>query len=314
MSSVAGWMVAARGSEWTMSPFSNSVTAMPARPSIRATMSPTGPPPAMITAGGICTEHLFGGDRGLGRHHFLHGADPSRMGEVEDDAVGVLVFHLVIGVRIVVGAAHIVRAPGRHHLLGRCVEIVDQHAEMNEAIMDRRKTGHFAGELEQGDIDGAVGHVKPDAGAAGNRHAERLLKEFRGLFGVRDREGDVTKTGGHGELLLEGSNLDRKIPPRLRSQAGRKNRLRGAKAFPDQVGPTLLSSPGLTGSRACPTSAPIKWSKSETSDFDWRSSKQRPWILDCPVKPGNDTGGSTSSKHAPCARFGVAALPIIPRT
>src|ERR1700730_6472213 len=160
---------------------------------------------------------------------------------------------------------------------------------MNETIMARRKTRHFAGELEQGHIDGAVGHVKPDAGAAGNRHAERLLKEFRGLFGVWNRDGDVTKTGSHGELLLEESNLDRKIPPRLRSQAGRENRLRGVKAFPDQVGPTLLSSPGLTGSRACPTSAPIKWSKSETSDFDWRSSNHRPGILDCPVKPGNDT-------------------------
>src|ERR1700730_2217112 len=73
---------------------------------------------------------------------------------------------------------------------------------MNETIMARRKTGHFAGELEQGDIDGAVGHVKPDAGATGNRHAERLLKEFRGLFGVRDRDGDVTKPGSHGELLF----------------------------------------------------------------------------------------------------------------
>src|ERR1700730_10541840 len=203
MSSVAGWMVAARGSEWTMSPFSNRVTGMPARPSIRATMSPTGPPPAMITAGGICTEHLFGGERSLGRHNFLHGADPARMGEVEDDAVGVLVFHLIIGVRIVVGAAHVVRAAGSHHLLGRCVEIVNPHAEMNEAIMAERKTGHFAGKLQQRHIDGAVGHVKPDAGAPGNRHAERLLKEFRGLFGVRNRDGDVTKTGGHGEVLFE---------------------------------------------------------------------------------------------------------------
>src|ERR1700730_8262341 len=74
---------------------------------------------------------------------------------------------------------------------------------MNETIMARRKTRHFAGELEQGHIDGAVGYVKPDAGAAGNRHAERLLKEFRGLFGIRNRDGDVTKTGGHGDLLFE---------------------------------------------------------------------------------------------------------------
>src|SRR5215467_15644707 len=176
MSSVAGWMVAARGSEWTMSPWSSSVTAIPARPSIRATISPTGPPPTMITARDIWRgpENLFGGDRGFGRHNFLHGAHPARMGEVEDDAVGVLIFDLVIGVWIVVGAAHVIGAAGSHDLLCRLVEIVDPHAEMNEAIIAGGKTRHFAGELKQGDVDSAVGHVKSDAGAAGNRHAERL--------------------------------------------------------------------------------------------------------------------------------------------
>src|SRR6266849_7338216 len=173
-------MVAARGCEWTMSPWSNSVTAMPARPSIKATMSPTGPPPAMATAGGdgFGTENLFGGDRGVGRHHFLHGADPARVGEIENDAVGVLIFDLVIGVWIVVGAAHVMGAAGSHHLVGRFVEIVHPHAEMNETIMAGPEPGHFAGKLEQRHVDGAVGHVKSDTGAAGNPHAERLLKEF----------------------------------------------------------------------------------------------------------------------------------------
>src|SRR5215467_1952299 len=176
ISSVAGWMVAARGCEWTMSPWSNSVTAMPARPSIKATTSPTGPPPAMTTAGDdwFGTESLCGGDRAAGRHNFFHGADPASMGEIEDDAVGVLVFDLVIGVWIVVGAAHVIGAAGSHDLLCRLVEIVDPHAEMNEAIIAGGKTRHFAGELKQGDVDSAVGHVKSDAGAAGNRHAERL--------------------------------------------------------------------------------------------------------------------------------------------
>src|SRR5215470_16646860 len=206
MSSVAGWMVAARGSEWTMSPRSNSVTAMPARPSIRATMRPTGPPPAMITAGHIWRgtqdlTHLFGGDRGLGRHHFLYGADPASMGEIKNDAVGVLIFDLVVSVRIIVGAAHVIGTAGGQDLLCRLVKIVDPHAEMNEAIMAGRKARNFAGELEQSDVDGAVGHVKSDAGASGNCHAECLLKEFRGLFGVRNRDGDMTKTGSHGKLL-----------------------------------------------------------------------------------------------------------------
>src|SRR5580704_17114549 len=46
----------------------------------------------------------------------------------------------------------------------------------------------------------------------------------------------------------------------------------------------------LDRSRACPTSVLNEGSKSEVSDFDWRSSKHRPWLLDSPVKPGNDTG------------------------
>src|ERR1700730_15119927 len=37
--------------------------------------------------------------------------------------------------------------------------------------------------------------------------------------------------------------------------------------FSIRLTPTMLSSPGLSG----------------------RSSKHRPWLLDCPVKPGNDT-------------------------
>src|SRR6266446_3919072 len=203
ISSVAGWIVAARGCEWTMSPWSNSVTAMPARPSIKATMSPTGPPPAISTAGDdwFGTGNLFGGDRGVGGHDFLHGADPARVGKIEDDAVGVLIFDLIIGVWIVVGAAHVVGAARRHHLLGGFVETIHPHAEMNEAIMAGRETGHFAGKLEQRHINGAVRHVKPDAGTARNLHAERLHKEFRGLFGVRNRNGDVTEAGGHGKLL-----------------------------------------------------------------------------------------------------------------
>src|SRR6266849_9172929 len=41
-------MVAARGCWWTMSPLSHTVTSTPARPRMRPTMSPTGPPPAMM--------------------------------------------------------------------------------------------------------------------------------------------------------------------------------------------------------------------------------------------------------------------------
>jgi hypothetical protein len=50
--------------------------------------------------------------------------------------------------------------------------------------------------------------------------------------------------------------------------------------FPVRSTPFVLSSPGLTG----------------------RSSKHRPWILDCPVKPGNDTGRISLIEKTPRRR------------
>src|SRR5216683_8272764 len=52
---------------------------------------------------------------------------------------------------------------------------------------------------------------------------------------------------------------------------------------------SMVSSPGLTEVGPARLRHLTKWSKSEASDFDWPSSKHRPWILGCPVKPGNDS-------------------------
>src|ERR1700719_4132718 len=73
------------------------------------------------------------------------------------------------------------------------------------------------------------------------------------------------------------------------SPAGEWFEPEGLRAFPDQLD-TLLSSPGLTRSRACPTSALLndRNRKHPISIGDPVTTDQ--WILDCPVKSGNDPG------------------------
>ena len=59
--------------------------------------------------------------------------------------------------------------------------------------------------LQQRDVDGAVGHVDPAPGAAGDLHVERLLEELRGLLGIGNDERDVAKLG-HDVFLLGCAN------------------------------------------------------------------------------------------------------------
>ena len=56
-------------------------------------------------------------------------------------------------------------------------------------------------EVQQRDVEDAVGHVDAALGIAGTRHAERFLEELGGLFRIAHRYGDVAKLVGHGELL-----------------------------------------------------------------------------------------------------------------
>src|SRR5919109_3207384 len=150
-----------------MSPLSKTVTSTPARPMIRPFFAIRGRAP-------------LGGDLFVFWLHFLDGAAPARMGEVENNSVRILVFHLVESIRVVILPAHEVGAARLLDLLGGLVEIVDPHAEMNEPVirLAGRHSGYIAGKLQQGDVHRAVTHIEPDTGLAGAFHPKRLLEKL----------------------------------------------------------------------------------------------------------------------------------------
>src|SRR5580692_6026101 len=141
-------------------------------------------------------RHLLG----FGGDDFLHRTAPAIVGQVEDDAVRVLVFDLVEGMRIVVGLAAEMGGAGVGRLLGGVFEVVDPHAEMHEAVVALMEARNVAVVFQQRDIDGAVGHVAADAGLADALHAERFLKELRRLVRIGNRQRDVTKPCSHENL------------------------------------------------------------------------------------------------------------------
>src|SRR5580704_15578671 len=143
-------------------------------------------------------RHLLG----FGGHDFLHRAAPAVMRQVEDDAVRILVFDLIEGVRIVIGLAPEMGGARVGHLLRGLFEIVDPHAEMHQAVVALVEARNVTVVFQQRDIDGAVGHVAADAGLADALHAERFLKELCGLLGIGNRQRDVTKPCSHGSLPL----------------------------------------------------------------------------------------------------------------
>ena len=125
------------------------------------------------------------------------------MGDVENDPVRILVFHLVEGIRVVILTAHEIGAARLLDLLGGLVEIVDPHAEVNEPVV-RLAGGHpgyVAGKLQQGDVHRAVAHIESEAGLAGTLHPERLLEKLSRLFRIRNRNCDVTQASNHVNLL-----------------------------------------------------------------------------------------------------------------
>src|SRR5262245_47539019 len=92
----------------------------------------------------------LGGDLFVAWLHFLDGAAPAGMGEVENNPVGILVFHLIESIRIVILTAHKVGAARLLDLLGGLVEIVDPHAEVDESVLGLagRHPGEVAGKLQ----------------------------------------------------------------------------------------------------------------------------------------------------------------------
>src|SRR5580692_4409262 len=143
-------------------------------------------------------RHLLG----LGRDDFLHRTAPAVVGQIEDDAVRVLVFDLVEGVRIVLRPAAEISGAGVGRLLGGFVEIVDPHAEMHEAMIALVEARNVAVVFQQRHVDRSVGDVAADAGFADALHAERFLEELCGLVGIGNRQRDVTKPSSHGSLPL----------------------------------------------------------------------------------------------------------------
>src|SRR5580704_311459 len=139
---------------------------------------------------------------GFGRDDFLHRAAPAVVRQVEDDAVRVLVFDLIEGVRIVIGLAAEMGGARIGHLLGGLFEIVDPHAEMHQAVVALVKSRNIAVVFQERHVDRSVGHVAADAGLADALHAERFLKELCGLVGIWNRQRDVTKPCSHGSLPL----------------------------------------------------------------------------------------------------------------
>src|SRR4051812_42854127 len=196
-SSVAGWLVPARGT-WSrkLSSFSASIstTRTPACASASDRHSPTGPAPMTITRSDALSMRqarlqIEIGKGGSGfRHDILGGADPALVGEIEDDAGRILVFRLVVGV---LGGrpAFQIFAAGIEHLLLRRVEVINPHAKMVESGLLVRLL------LEQGDVDHAVGQIDAAPRGAGALEIERLFEEFCRRFRVGDDQRNVAHLG-----------------------------------------------------------------------------------------------------------------------
>jgi hypothetical protein len=125
------------------------------------------------------------------------------MGDVEDDPIRILVFHLIESIRVVILTAHEIGAARLLDLLCGLVEIVDPHAEVDEPVvrLAGRHSGDVAGKLQQGDVHCAVAHIESEAGLAGAFHPERLLEKLSRLFRIRNRNCDVTQASNHVNLL-----------------------------------------------------------------------------------------------------------------
>src|SRR6202034_2682723 len=110
-------------------------------------------------------------------------AIPAVVRQVENDAIGILVFDLVESVRIVLRRAAEISGAGIDDFLGRFIEVVDPHAEMHEAEIIVRESGNLTGLVfQQRDIDRAVWNGAADAGPTDRLHPQSLLSAVGGLI------------------------------------------------------------------------------------------------------------------------------------
>src|SRR5262245_38497626 len=194
ISSVAGWLVPARGtcSRKLSSPsVSTNVTGTSSCASASERHKPTGPAPMTTTRSDLLIAAVLPLScwrRSRLRHDVLGGADPAIVRQVEDDAERIAILRLIIGVRRARPAFKI--GPARvDHLLLRRIEIVDPHPEVIEPDLLVPLL------LEEGDVDGPVRQVEPPPRLAGPLEIEGGLEEFRGLFRVGHDQRDVAHLG-----------------------------------------------------------------------------------------------------------------------
>src|SRR5216684_1615038 len=219
-SSVAGWLVPARGtcSRKLSSPSASTTqTGMSFCASASDRQSPTGPAP--ITTTRDLTSDI---SRSGLRHHVLDGAGPAGVGQVEHDAERILVLRLVERVRRGRPARQIGAARVDHFLLGG-VEVVHPHAIVIDADLLL-----LALLLEERDVHHAVRHIDAAPRGAGALHVEGLLEELRGLFRIGNDDGEVAKLCHGGTFLVEMGSAHKVAAAKQISIAAHDERYRAA--------------------------------------------------------------------------------------
>src|SRR5262249_24192279 len=104
------------------------------------------------------------------RRHFLDGALPTAFGHVEYDALGRLVFDLVVDIRAgLLAAGHVAAARSRDRLVD-LLDTVDPHAEVHQAahvLLALEARDRLVAKIEKRDVHDSIGHVDATLRVAG---------------------------------------------------------------------------------------------------------------------------------------------------
>src|SRR5450830_529736 len=139
-----------------------------------------------------------------GRRTILGRAAPAVIGEVADDAVGILVFDFVKDVAFDRHFAHVVFAAGLLDLLARIDDVVDPDADVMQADeLAATIAGGFVGlVVQQRQRHGAVAQIdaarQRRIGLAYLLEAESLLIKLGRFPGIGNGDSDVTQFVSHG--------------------------------------------------------------------------------------------------------------------